>query len=266
MPLELEMRVVTSVIDIHCHILPNVDDGPNNVELSLSMAREAAKEGITHIIATPHHRNGHFDNVKTDILLKVQQLNERLEHENIPVTILPGQETRINGEMIEDYENGNILTLNNTERYVFVEFPSNDVPAYTAHLFFELKMKGLTPVIVHPERNRAIIEKPNRLYRLIKDGSLSQITASSIVGKFGKKIQQFSMELIEHSLVHFVASDAHNVTSRTFHMRAAYNEIAQEFGHDVVDEFRANAKQLMNGEEIYVNEPVEFRKKKFRFF
>lgn len=262
------MRVVTCVIDIHCHILPNVDDGPESIESSLAMARAAGEEGITHIIATPHHRNGHFDNVKPDILIQVQQLNERLKNENIPVTILPGQETRINGEMIEDYENGNILTLNDTDRYVFIEFPPNDVPAYTAHLLFELKMKGLIPVIVHPERNRAILEKPNRLYRLIKDGSLSQVTAASVVGKFGKKIQQFSMQLIEHSLVHFVASDAHNVTTRAFHMRAAYREITKEFGYDVADEFQENARQLMKGKDIYVNEPIEFhsKKKRFRFF
>lgn len=262
------MRVVVRMIDIHCHILPNIDDGPNNIELSLSMARQAVDEGITHIVATPHHRNGHFDNIKADILIEVQKLNNRLQQENIPITILPGQETRINGGMLEDYENGNILTLNDTNRYVFVEFPPNDVPAYTAHLFFELKLKGLIPVIVHPERNRAIIEKPNRLYRLIKDGSLSQVTAASIVGKFGKKIQKFSLELIEHSLVHFVASDAHNVTSRSFHMQEAFQEISKEFGMDVADEFRTNAVQMMNGEDIYVQEPVEFRRrdKKFRFF
>ena len=193
---------------------------------------------------------------------------EHLQQENIPVTILPGQETRINGEMLADDENSNILTLNDTNRYVFVEFPPNDVPAYTSHLFFDLKMKGLIPVIVHPERNRAIIEKPNRLYRLIKDGSLSQVTAASIVGKFGKKIQEFSLKLIEHSLVHFIASDAHNVSSRSFHMREAYQEISKEFGFDVADEFQMNAKRLMNGDDIYVHEPVEFRtrKKKFRFF
>lgn len=259
------MRVVTRVIDIHCHILPNIDDGPDNIELSLAMARKAVEEGITHIIATPHHRNGQFDNVKADILIEVQKLNERLKQENIPVTILPGQETRINGEMLADYENSNILTLNDTNRYVFVEFPPNDVPAYTSHLLFELKMKGLIPVIVHPERNRAFIEKPNRLYRLIKDGSLSQVTAASIVGMFGKKIQKFSLELIEHSLVHFIASDAHNVTSRSFHMRKAFQEISKEFGFDVADEFQTNAIQLMNGEDIYVQEPVEFRRKKKKF-
>lgn len=268
MPEELIVRVVTRMIDIHCHILPNVDDGPDHVELSLAMARQAADEGITHIIATPHHRNGRFENAKADILREVEKFNERLEKENIPVTILPGQETRMNGDMLADYESGNILTLNNTDRYVFVEFPPNDVPAYAAHLLFDLKMKGLVPVIVHPERNRAIMEKPNRLYRLIKDGSLSQVTAASIVGKFGKKIQEFSLELIEHSLVHFIASDAHNVTSRAFHMRAAYREITKEFGYDVADEFQTNAIRVMNGEDIYIDEPVEFRRKKkrFRFF
>lgn len=250
------------MIDIHCHILPNVDDGSDNVEMSLSMARNAASEGITHIVATPHHRNGHYNNTKAEIISFVQALNDEIRQQGIPITILPGQETRVNGEMVEDYEDGNLLTLNNTERYIFVEFPTNDVPRYTKQLLFELQLKGLTPVIVHPERNRAIMENPNRLYRLVKDGSLTQVTAASVVGKFGKKIKELSMQLIEHSLTHFVASDAHNLTSRTFNMKAAYEEIEKEFDYDVADEFKINAKLLIEGKDIYAHEPVEVRKKK----
>lgn len=250
------------MIDIHCHILPNVDDGPNDVEMSLSMARNAANEGITHIIATPHHRNGHFQNTKQEIISYVQALNNEIVKEGIPITILPGQETRLNGDMVEEYEDGSLLTLNNTERYVFVEFPANDIPRYTKQLLFDLQLKGLTPVIVHPERNRAIMENPNRLYRLVKDGSLTQVTAASVVGKFGKKIKELSMQLIEHSLTHFIASDAHNVTSRIFNMKAAYDQIEKEFDRDLVDEFQLNAKLLVEGKDIYTHEPVEVRKKK----
>lgn len=250
------------MIDIHCHILPDVDDGPKDIELSLSMARHAATEGITHIIATPHHRNGHFTNTKQEILSYVEVLNREIVKEEIPITILPGQETRMNGDMVEDYERGELLTLNNTDRYVFVELPSNDVPRYTKQLLFELKLKGLTPIIVHPERNRAIIENPGRLYRLVKDGTLTQVTAASIIGKFGKKIRNFSYQLIERSLTHFVASDAHNLSSRSFHLRAAYKQIEKGFGHAIVDELQENAQQLIDGKDIYAEEPIAIQKRK----
>ncbi len=250
------------MIDIHCHILPNIDDGSKDIGTSLAMAREAASEGITQIIATPHHRNGHYTNTKSEIISYVQVLNNEIKQAQIPISILPGQETRINGEMVEDYEKGELLTLNDTERYLFVELPSNDVPRYTKQLLFDLRLKGITPIIVHPERNRAIIENPNRLYRLVRDGVLTQVTASSITGGFGKKIKNFTLELIEHSLTHFVASDAHNLSSRTFNLKKAYEKIGKEFDSSLVEELKQNAELLVQGEELYVAPPEEIRKKK----
>lgn len=255
------------MIDIHCHILPNVDDGPNDVELSLAMARHAVQEGVTHVIATPHHRNGQYMNTKNEIVSFVQAFQEQLRQEDIPLTILPGQETRIHGDMVEEFKEGSLLTLNDTGKYLFVEFPSNDVPRYTKQLFFNLKLKGLIPVIVHPERNRAIMDDPNRLYKLVKDGALAQVTAGSLIGRFGKKIRELSFRLIEHSHIHFIASDAHNVTTRSFHMREAYDTLEDEFGSDIVEEFQHNAKHLIAGEDIYVIEPLEMKKRKrFRLF
>ena len=104
-------RGVNLLLDIHCHILYGVDDGAENEAASLEMAREAVREGITKIIATPHHKNGRFHNRKEDILLKVKKLNDLLQREDVPLTILPGQETQIYGEILEDIEKDEILTL-----------------------------------------------------------------------------------------------------------------------------------------------------------
>src|SRR5437016_1701574 len=109
-----------SLIDIHSHILPYVDDGAQSVEDAVNIARLAVAEGITKIIATPHHQNGVFFNTKQDILERVIELNHVLRNENIPLEVLPGQETRIYGELLEDFEKGDILTLNTTN-YLFVE-------------------------------------------------------------------------------------------------------------------------------------------------
>lgn len=178
---------MSQIIDIHCHILPGIDDGAADFTESLEMAKAAAKEGIKKIIATPHHRNGSYDNYKDEIIHRTKELNDYLQSEQVKVEILPGQETRIYGEMVEDYEKGEILTLAEVSTYVFVEFPSGNVPRYTEQLLFDLQMKGVTPVIVHPERNAELIQQPDKLYQFVKNGAATQVTAASVVGYFGKK-------------------------------------------------------------------------------
>jgi protein-tyrosine phosphatase len=251
------------MIDIHCHILPGIDDGAQNEEDSIEMAKMAVSEGVTHIIATPHHKNRHWDNEKPSILQAVETLNALLTQNELPLTILPGQETRIYGEMIADYEAGELLTLNNSGKYIFVELPSNHVPRYTKQMLFDLQMIGLTPILVHPERNSELIEHPDMLYNFVKNGALTQVTAGSVAGDMGKKIQKFSNQLIENRLTHFVASDAHNTSTRPFRLRGAYEEIEGRFGTDARYMFQENAQLLTEGKNVFVDAPERIKKKKF---
>ncbi|WP_286230079.1 tyrosine-protein phosphatase [Neobacillus mesonae] len=253
------------MIDIHCHILPGVDDGAQTMEDSITMAKQAAKEGIHTIIATPH-LNHQYDNRKQAIVEKVDAVNLALKQEGVNLIILPGQEPRIYGEIIEDYEKNEIQTLNGS-RYVFIEFPSNHVPMYSEKLLFDLQVKGLTPVIVHPERNSELIEHPDVLYNLVEKGALTQVTASSLCGYFGKKIKIFSEQLIEANLTHFIASDAHNVVNRAFKMEEAFNLIESDFGVDYVYLFTENAEFLIDNKNIIKEMPERIKKKKkFLFF
>lgn len=250
------------MIDLHCHILAGIDDGAQSLEDSLVMARAAVQEGITTIIATPHHKNGRYQNPKEDILVKLAELNQRLKEEKIDLEILPGQEPAINGELVEDFDAGQIMTLNDTN-YVFVELPSDHVPRYTEKMLFDLQLKGLVPIIVHPERNREIHERPELLYKLVEKGALAQLTAGSICGKFGKKIKSFSEQLIEANLVHFIASDAHNVTSRAFHLGHAYDLIEKQYGTDMVYLFTENAELLVEGMNVLKEQPEPVKRRKF---
>ncbi|MFT8319989.1 MAG: CpsB/CapC family capsule biosynthesis tyrosine phosphatase [Bacillus sp. (in: firmicutes)] len=250
------------MIDIHCHILPGIDDGAKTMEDSLEMAKVAAGEGIKTIIATPHHRNNQFTNKKADILQNVEDLNKVLVQEKLPITILPGQEVRIFGEVLEDYEKGEILTLNHT-KYLFIEFPSSSVPRYAERLLYDIQTQGIIPIIVHPERNKELQEKPELMYKLVKNGTLTQVTAASVCGYFGKKVKQFSEQLIESNLTHFIASDAHNITSRTFKMNEAFDEIESKFGTDYVYLFTENAELLIEDKNIYKEIPEPIRRKKF---
>ncbi|WP_322551813.1 CpsB/CapC family capsule biosynthesis tyrosine phosphatase [Priestia megaterium] len=251
------------MIDLHCHILPGIDDGAQTMEDSLDMARKAISEGIYTIIATPHHQNGKYINEKNEILQRVATLNERLLQDNIPLTILPGQEIRIYGEIIEDYRNGKILTLNSTNKYVFVEFPSSQAPRFAERLLYDIQAEGLTPIIVHPERNSRLMENPDILYNLVNKGAMTQVTASSLTGRFGKKIKKFSFDLINANLTHMIASDAHNISGRNFQMKEASELISIEYGMDMLYMFQENAESIVNGSACYRDTPEKVKKKKF---
>ncbi|MDC3416613.1 tyrosine-protein phosphatase [Aquibacillus salsiterrae] len=250
------------MIDIHCHILPNVDDGAADMEASLQMARQAVSQGIEVIIATPHHANGSYLNEKQAIIERVDELNERLSLEQIPLVIYPGQETRVHGEMVEALSRGEMLPLNYSS-YVFVELPSNHVPRYTNKLVFDLQVNGYTPIIVHPERNKEIIDNPDLLYQLVKSGALTQVTAASVIGKFGKKIEKLTNQLIEANLTHFLASDAHNTTTRAFCLDAAYQYVEKNYGMDMVYYFDDNSRILVAGETVVGDVPEPVKRKKF---
>ncbi|MGG0744658.1 CpsB/CapC family capsule biosynthesis tyrosine phosphatase [Priestia megaterium] len=251
------------MIDLHCHILSSIDDGALNDEISLKMAQQAVLEGIHTIVATPHHQDGRYINEKKDIVQYVQELNELIKKEKIPLTVLPGQEIRLYGEILEDYQSEKILTLNDTGKYLFIEFPSSQVPHYAERLLFNIQSKGLIPIIVHPERNRRLLEEPDLLHKFITNGALAQVTAGSLTGRFGKNIKRFSHQLIQSNLVHFVSSDAHNLEDRSFYMREALEVIESEHGRDTVYTFLENAQFVIQGQMCYKELPEVIKKKKF---
>ncbi|MEQ6376438.1 CpsB/CapC family capsule biosynthesis tyrosine phosphatase [Bacillaceae bacterium S4-13-58] len=250
------------MIDIHCHILPELDDGAQTLEDSLEMARAAVQEGIHTIIATPHHMNGKYINLAENVIKEVSALNLQLKENNIPLTILPGQETRINGEMINNLQRHQLLPLNQTSSYVFVELPSDHVPRYTTQLLFDIQLAGYRPIIVHPERNQQLIQNPDVLYKMVEKGTLTQVTAASVTGKFGKNIQKFTQKIIEANLTHFIASDAHNTTTRRFCLSEAYEEIRNRYGEDFLHFFMENAELILENQTVVGEPPEKIGRKK----
>lgn len=252
----------TKLIDIHSHILYGLDDGAKTVKNSLEMAREAVNQGIKVIYATPHHLNGVYENNAEEIRKAVLRINQLFHNHSINLDVRVGQEIRINGNILEDLQNGSSLTLGDQGIYVLIEFPSKEVPRYTNNLLFDLQVEGFKPIIVHPERNSEIIQKPSILYELVKNGALTQVTAASVAGKFGKKIQRFSLDLIEHHLTHFIASDAHNITTRSFWMNEAFEVIQNTFGIDIVFYLKENAQLLLDNEIVIGEPPHRIKQKK----
>jgi len=250
------------MIDLHCHILHGLDDGPKTIEESIEMARTAVADGIHTIFASPHHQNGQYTTERNVILQKVDELNKVLKNESIPLTILPAQEVRLYGELIEDLQNNKIVTVNEGNRYLLCELPSSTIPLFTDKMFYELQSQRIQPILVHPERNKILLNEPDRLYKLVQKGVLTQITASSITGQFGKTIQKFSLKCIESNLAHVIASDAHDTKNRVFQLTEAYKVIREKFGTQTEFMLKENVQAISDGNVIYPEEPIKIKQNK----
>lgn len=254
------------MIDLHCHILPGVDDGAENIEASIAMAEQAVSQGITHILCTPHHNNGKYTNLKSEVISLVASLQAELDKRNLPLTVLEGQEVRITGDLIEDIRNDKILFTDLEDTYILIEFPTMEVPSYTEQVFFELLQMGKIPVIVHPERNAHFRKDPNNLIPFLDMGCLAQLTAPSYVGVFGKDIQKTAKIMVENNLVQLVSSDAHGIKRRPFKLKEAYNQIERDFGSEKVSMLQYVAKDLLNGDRVKYFDYINVKKKKFGLF
>lgn len=251
------------LVDIHNHILFGLDDGAQNIDETARMARQAVKNGITHIIATPHHKNGKYDNPATVILSRVNEVNNLLQTLEIPLTVLPGMEIHLHGDIVKGLKQSptDLLTLNQTNKYILIELPYSHIPHFTEEIFYELQLLGYVPVIAHAERNREFQKHPNQLYNLIQKGALAQITAASVTGVFGRELQKFSRRLFKHSLVHFIATDAHNTDRRGFELKSAYEYINLHFSEKHVRYLQENAIKLVNDLDFSVWQPSKFEKR-----
>lgn len=237
------------MIDIHSHILPFMDDGASDWKAALAMAQDACKDGISTVVATPHHANGVYMNPAPSIEQAVQLLNERLQQAAIPLLVLPGQEIRLYGDLLMDLEQGQLLTIAGS-RYILLEMPSSRVPRNTEETCHELIIQGFVPVIAHPERNAEIAENPAKLERLVELGALGQVTAQSLAGVFGSKLQKLSLDLCRRNAVHMIASDAHDSQHRPFGLSEAYAVVSKELGPEVSDGYRQNSQRMIANEEL----------------
>ncbi|WP_214882296.1 MULTISPECIES: CpsB/CapC family capsule biosynthesis tyrosine phosphatase [unclassified Exiguobacterium] len=242
------------MIDVHCHLLPEVDDGPRTIEASLQLARRAVEEGVTSIVVTPHAYHPYFETRHHDVALEVAQLQQRLDEEGISLTLYVGQEIRIFGELVKALESGEAHSLARS-RYVLVELPSQSIPAYTEALFFQLQTAGYIPVIAHPERNRELALHPEKLHHLVSAGALSQVTTSSLTGQFGRQVRELALTFISNALSQIIASDAHNVEHRDFNWRAAKQEVVNELGEEMWEQHLHFTEQILANKQIATNPP-----------
>ncbi|MGO4547598.1 tyrosine-protein phosphatase [Paenibacillus sp. 2TAB23] len=250
------------MIDIHTHILPGLDDGAADWNDTLDMARAAASEGITTIIATPHHANGTYTNDAQYVTEHTKAINEKLIAEGVPVTIRSGQEIRVHEDLLDAWSRKELLPLAGSS-YVLIEMPSSRIPKSMMELIHELTILNLKPIIAHPERNAEVVQHPERLAELIEAGAYAQVTSHSLLGGFGKRIEQSAWSLLKAGHIHIVSSDAHHVVRRGFRLREAYDAIERRMGEQWVHYLQANAEYIIVDQKFHSQPQVSAPSKGF---
>lgn len=216
-------------VDIHCHMLPGLDDGAGNLGVSLAMAEMAVADGIRTVVVTPHQLGSYARNRGETIRAYVARFQRELRQRGIPLRILAGADVRIEPDMIEGLRSGDVVSLADLRRHVLLELP-HELYVPLEGLLGALKAAGMVGILSHPERNQGILREPRLVEGLVEAGCLMQVTAGSLVGSFGPEIQAFSEWLVQEGLVHFLATDAHGTASRRPLMSRAYRRAVELAG------------------------------------
>jgi protein-tyrosine phosphatase len=223
------VTLANAMVDIHHHLLFGLDDGSNSIETSVAMAKLAVAEGITHVVCTPH-ANSHFEFDPNINARKTDALRARLQAEGIALTLGSGCDFHLSFDNVQRAKIEPTRFSINGFGYLLVEVPDYGLPPGLTETFYELQLAGLTPILTHPERNPTLQSDPNRLKDWLRGGVLIQVTADSLTGHKGKPAQRMANDLLEKRWVHFLATDAHNTSSRPPRMREAHDLVAEKYG------------------------------------
>lgn len=220
------------MIDLHSHLLPGIDDGPAHLDDALAMAQMAVADGIHTSVLTPHIHPGRYDNERADIEAAVQRFGAALQAAGIALRVLPGAEVRISPESLALVLQGRVPPIGSHHGHpvVLVELPHSGIPVGSLQFVQKLLSQHIRPVLAHPERNKAIMEDPERVAPLVRAGCWLQITAGAVTGHFGPQAQAAAHHFIAQGDARWVASDAHNTTSRPPQLSAAHQLITAQWG------------------------------------
>lgn len=222
------------LFDIHCHIIPEVDDGAASLSESIQMLKMEYKEGVRTIIATPHFRLGMFETGPEKVIEKFELLKKEAENEQCGIDLYLGCEFHANMDMIKYLRDGRARTMAGS-RYVLTEFSGKDDKRYIRDRLYSLISHGCRPVIAHIERYPCLRKDIAFIEELVNIGAYVQVNAGSITGDLGFGVKHFCKKLLREQLVHFVGTDAHDVKYRTPKINAAYSYIAKTMGDEYAD-------------------------------
>lgn len=245
------------MIDLHCHILPNLDDGPTSLAMALEMARVALADGITTIAATPHGRTSRSVSWVYSVDLVQQRLTmlcAALAEADLPLTIVPGTEIFYESDVPERIKVGELLPYGNS-RTILLEFGNDILVTMLEQAVFAVQLAGYRVLIAHPERIKVVQDNPNVLIPLIERGALLQLTADALTGSQGKRIQRLAETMVSHALVQVVASDAHGPHVHRMPLLAE----AQRLAANLIGDAAATALVHDTPAAILADHPIDCR-------
>ena len=219
------------MIDLHCHILPGIDDGAADLSVSLEMARMFVADGVSAVAATPHILPGLYANTGEQIRAAIFSLQERLDEEGIPLRLVSGADNHIVPDFVSELRSGHLLSLADS-RYVLVEPPHHIPPPRMEELFFNIQVAGYVPILTHPERLTWIKSHYGMIERLARGGVLMQITAGSLAGSFGRNARYWAERMLAEGHVHILATDAHDTERRPPNLGLGRDLAAKSVGSD----------------------------------
>ncbi|HOG45490.1 MAG TPA: capsular biosynthesis protein [Anaerolineae bacterium] len=241
--------------DLHCHILPDVDDGPADLAGALGLARAALDDGIATVAATPHNLMWRRGLSCATLEARVAELQRCLEEHGLSLRVVPGAETALITALPQQIDAGQAAPLNHS-RYLLVEPPPWGPPPPLQDLIFQVQVRGLVPILAHPERNDALARRLDLLQSLVERGTLVQITAGSLEGAFGQAPQEAAWRMLAAGLVHVIATDAHDTSRRPPRLSKAEalaaTVIGAERAHALV---AANPAAILNDQQLELEPP-----------
>lgn len=235
------------MIDVHHHLLYGLDDGAIDLETSLKMAEIAIADGITHVVCTPHANNEYiFLPEQNESLRGI--LQEKL---GARLTLGLGCDFHLSFDNIQDALTRTRRYTINHKQYLLVEFPDFGIPQNIGSSFHEMQVAGIVPIITHPERNLTLMQQPEKMAEWLRLGCLIQVTAGSVLGRFGKAPQRVAHQLLDRGWVHILATDAHNTTSRPPVLSAAYAYLGNHYGAEEAERLCVkNPRAIFYGEAL----------------
>ena len=248
------------MIDMHCHILPGIDDGADELLTSTCMLKMAEEHGTKIIVATPHLVEGGWGKSWKKINELCEELNQKAKQENIEIKIYPGAEVAMSMSMLELFKEPGEYCLNN-KQYMLVELPATHVPIYADEFFFRLQAKGIKPILAHPERNSELIKNPTKIQNWVDKGILMQVNAPSLTGRMGERVKKTAELLLNNGWVHIIGSDAHGLRARRPILTEAEKIVTTILGAEDSDIlFRRNPLSIINGQDESCLEQIQPRK------
>jgi protein-tyrosine phosphatase len=256
------------MVDLHCHILPGVDDGPQDMELSLEMARAAIEAGTTHLVATPHANTEYFFDYP-----RIRSLCHQLQKEvGDKLQLTTGCDFHLNPENLVSLKSQSPRFCINQKNYLLVEFNEIAIPPAADQTLHEIQLQQIRPIVTHPERNKLLRLRPERLANWARKGIYAQVTGGALTGRFGPQALENAMRWIGAGMIHFVSSDAHNMSSRPISLQGAYEVVEKEFGEETARAlFVENPMAAYEGKDLpwvpeLEDERLGKKKKRFLFF